>query len=48
VARSRCGTGFGAGGCSVYVGTVILRIGLAVTHVHPEKEWQHEIWNVPL
>jgi hypothetical protein len=25
----------------VYVGTVILRIGLAVTHVHPEKEWQH-------
>jgi hypothetical protein len=25
----------------VYVGTVVLRIGLAVTHVHPEKEWQH-------
>lgn len=25
----------------VYVGTVALRIGLAVTHVHPEKEWQH-------
>ncbi|MFZ0318448.1 MAG: hypothetical protein WAL56_04925 [Candidatus Sulfotelmatobacter sp.] len=25
----------------VYVGTAILRIGLAVAHVHPEKEWQH-------
>jgi hypothetical protein len=25
----------------VYVGTVLLRIGLAVVHVHPEKEWQH-------
>ncbi|MFZ0420433.1 MAG: hypothetical protein WAM04_20185 [Candidatus Sulfotelmatobacter sp.] len=25
----------------VYVGTVVLRIGLAVGKVHPEKEWQH-------
>ena len=25
----------------VYVGTALLRIGLAVAHVHPEKEWQH-------
>src|ERR1017187_1695406 len=25
----------------VYVATVALRIGLAVAHVHPEKEWQH-------
>jgi hypothetical protein len=25
----------------IYVGTVILRIALAVTHVHPEREWQH-------
>jgi hypothetical protein len=25
----------------VYVATAILRIGLAVAHVHPEKEWQH-------
>ncbi|HXO34912.1 MAG TPA: hypothetical protein VN901_21455 [Candidatus Acidoferrales bacterium] len=27
--------------CVVYVGTALLRIGLAVAHVHPEKEWQH-------
>ena len=27
--------------CVIYVGTVTLRIGLAVAHVHPEKEWQH-------
>jgi hypothetical protein len=25
----------------VYVGTALLRIGLAGAHVHPEKEWQH-------
>jgi hypothetical protein len=25
----------------IYVGTVVLRIALAVAHVHPEKEWQH-------
>ncbi len=25
----------------VYIGTVVLRVGLAVTHVHPEKEFQH-------
>jgi hypothetical protein len=25
----------------IYVATVVLRIGMAVTHVHPEKEWQH-------
>ena len=25
----------------VYVGTVVLRIALAVVHVHPEREWQH-------
>jgi len=25
----------------VYVATAILRIGLAVTHIHPESEWQH-------
>jgi hypothetical protein len=27
--------------CIVYIATALLRIGLAVTHVHPEKEWQH-------
>ena len=26
----------------IYIGTVILRIALAVTHIHPEHEWQHE------
>jgi hypothetical protein len=25
----------------IYVATVILRLGLAVAHVHPEKDWQH-------
>jgi hypothetical protein len=25
----------------IYVATVTLRIGMAVTHLHPEKEWQH-------
>jgi len=25
----------------VYVATVVIRIGLAVTHVHAEKDWQH-------
>ena len=25
----------------IYVATVVLRIGMAVTHVNPEKEWQH-------
>jgi hypothetical protein len=25
----------------VYIATVVLRIGLAVTHIHPEREWQH-------
>ena len=25
----------------VYVATVVLRLGLAVTGIHPEKEWQH-------
>jgi hypothetical protein len=25
----------------VYIATVVLRIGLAVTGIHPEKEWQH-------
>jgi hypothetical protein len=27
--------------CVVYVATAALRILLALTHVHPEKEWQH-------
>ena len=27
--------------CVVYVTTVVLRLALAVGHVHPEKEWQH-------
>jgi hypothetical protein len=27
--------------CLIFIGTVVLRIGLAVAHVHPEKEWQH-------
>lgn len=27
--------------CLIYVGTTLLRVGLAVAHVHPEKEWQH-------
>ena len=27
--------------CVIYVATVALRLGLAVAHVHPEKEWQH-------
>ena len=25
----------------VYIATALLRIGLALTHIHPEKEWQH-------
>jgi hypothetical protein len=25
----------------VYVGAVVLRVALAVTHIHPEPEWQH-------
>jgi hypothetical protein len=25
----------------VYIATVVLRIGMAVTHIHPEREWQH-------
>jgi hypothetical protein len=25
----------------IYIATVVLRVGLAVTHIHPEKEWQH-------
>ena len=25
----------------IYIGTVVLRIGLAVTHIHPEREWRH-------
>lgn len=25
----------------IYIGTVVLRVGMAVTHIHPEKEWQH-------
>ncbi|MGA2920857.1 MAG: hypothetical protein ABSE28_07105 [Candidatus Sulfotelmatobacter sp.] len=25
----------------IYLATVVLRIGMAVAHVHPEKEWQH-------
>lgn len=27
--------------CVIYVGTVVLRVGLAAAHIHPEKEWQH-------
>lgn len=27
--------------CFVYIGTVVLRVALAVTHLHPESEWQH-------
>jgi len=27
--------------CVIYIGTVVLRIGLAVAHIHPEREWQH-------
>jgi len=26
---------------AMYIATVILRVALAVTHVHPEREWQH-------
>lgn len=25
----------------IYIGTVVLRVALAVAHVHPEREWQH-------
>src|SRR5258708_6287461 len=25
----------------IYIGTVVLRVALAVAHIHPEKEWQH-------
>jgi hypothetical protein len=25
----------------IYIATVVLRVLLAVTHIHPEKEWQH-------
>jgi hypothetical protein len=27
--------------CLIYIATVVLRIGLAVTGLHPEKDWQH-------
>jgi hypothetical protein len=27
--------------CFVYVATVVLRIGLAAAHIHPEREWEH-------
>jgi hypothetical protein len=27
--------------CAVYIATVVVRIALAASHVHPEKEWQH-------
>ena len=26
---------------AIYIGTVVLRVALAVAHIHPEKEWQH-------
>ncbi len=25
----------------IYIGAVVLRVALAVTHIHPEPEWQH-------
>jgi len=25
----------------IYIGTVVLRVALAVAHIHPEREWQH-------
>jgi hypothetical protein len=25
----------------IYIGTVVLRVALAVAHIHPEPEWQH-------
>ncbi len=25
----------------IFIGTVVLRIALAVAHIHPEREWQH-------
>ncbi len=25
----------------IYIGAVVLRVALAVTYIHPEKEWQH-------
>ena len=25
----------------IYIATVVLRVGMAVTNIHPEKEWQH-------
>jgi hypothetical protein len=25
----------------IYIGTVVLRVALAVSHIHPELEWQH-------
>ncbi len=35
------GVAFVGAVCGVYVATVLLRMGMAVAHVHPEKEWQH-------
>ena len=35
------GLAFVRAACVVYVATVLLRMGMAVAHVHPEKEWQH-------
>ena len=25
----------------IYIGAVVLRVALAVTYIHPEREWQH-------
>lgn len=27
--------------CVVYIATVVLRLGFAAAHIHPEREWQH-------
>ncbi|HVI10700.1 MAG TPA: hypothetical protein VND65_20590 [Candidatus Binatia bacterium] len=35
------GLAFVRGVCLIYVVTVVLRVGLAVGHVHAEREWQH-------
>ena len=39
--RKPAGLAFVRAVCVIHIGTVLLRVAFAVTHVHPEHEWQH-------
>ena len=41
LARTTVGLAFVRAVSVVYIGTAVLRIALAVGHIHPEREWQH-------